>query len=233
MLYVIQIWPPPGTIPAGPRAADYCLRFKHGSFSVGGLSQSGFNNPSSLVRWAEDGLAFRTDSQVYILHNPVVRDLTATPADVAVSMSVPASSVTGVNTPITVHVKNNGPSTATGVTLTDTFSSDVILVSVNASQGTCGATLPVRCDIGNLTSGATASVGLVVLPALSGTLTNTATVSATQPDSNAGNNTARILDNRRNRPWLQRRSKPLISHTPVCLGRGSYHNTDTERIEFF
>jgi hypothetical protein len=160
-----------------------------GSFPVGGI-QNVFNGPSSLVRWGEDGLAFRSESQVYILRSSLVADLSGTPADVAVSLSAPVSSVTGSNTPITVNVTNNGPKAASGVNLSDTFSPDVIFVSVNPSQGSCSGTPVVRCNLGSLPSGATATLTLVVLPTLAGNLTSTATVSATQPDPDIGNNTA-------------------------------------------
>jgi len=186
--FVLNAVPPFGT-PDQITAFDVNTFVPIGSFSIGGV-QTGFNNPSSLVRWGEDGLAFRTDTQVYILQSGLVRDLSATPADLAVSLSAPTSSVTGVNAPVTISVKNNGPSTATDVTLIDAFSSGVIFVSVNPSQGNCGGTPILRCNLGNLASGATATVALVILPTTSGTLTNVATVSATQPDPNLSNNTA-------------------------------------------
>ncbi len=186
--FVLNAAPPFGT-PDQITAFDVNTFVPVGSFSIGGV-QTGFNNPSSLVRWGEDGLAFRTNSQVYILQSGLVRDLSATPADLAVSPSAPASAVTGVNAPITISVKNSGPSSATDVTLIDAFSSDVILVSMNPSQGSCGGTPILRCNLGNLASGATATVALVILPTTSGPLTNVATVSATQPDPNLSNNTA-------------------------------------------
>ncbi len=186
--FVLNSAPPFGT-PNQITAFNVNTFVPVGSFSIGGV-QTGFNNPSSLVRWGEDGLAFRTDSQVYILQSGLVRDLSATPADLAVSLSAPTSSVTGVNAPVTISVKNNGPSTATDVTLIDAFSSGVIFVSVNPSQGNCAGTPILRCNLGNLASGATATVAVVILPTTSGTLTNVATVSATQPDPNLSNNTA-------------------------------------------
>jgi trimeric autotransporter adhesin len=186
--FVLNSAPPFGT-PNQITAFNVNTFVPVGSFSIGGV-QTGFNNPSPLVRWGEDGLAFRTDSQVYILQSGLVRDLSATPADLAVSLSAPTSSVTGVNAPVTISVKNNGPSTATDVTLIDAFSSGVIFVSVNPSQGNCAGTPILRCNLGNLASGATATVALVILPTTSGTLTNVATVSATQPDPNLSNNTA-------------------------------------------
>jgi len=161
-----------------------------GSFAVAGVAQPGFNNPSSLLRWAEDGLAFRTNNQIYILRNALVHDLSATPADLAVSLTAPASSATGLNATLGITVKNNGPNPASGVTLIDSFASGAAFVSVTASQGTCGGGPVVSCDLGNLANGSTATVALVVLPTSPSSLTNTATVSATQPDPNLSNNFA-------------------------------------------
>src|SRR6266576_1307780 len=159
-----------------------------GSFAIGSV-QTDFNSPSSLVRWGEDGLAFRTDSQVYILRSALVRDLSASPADVAVSLSAPSTSATAANVSITITVNNNGPSTASNVILTNTSSSGATLVSTSPSQGSCGGNPVVHCNLGNLTSGAVATVALVLRPTLSGTLADSATVNATQPDPDMTNNT--------------------------------------------
>ena len=78
-----------------------------GSLPVGGV-QTDIGGVSSLVRWGADGLAFRTDTQIYVLRNALVKDLSGTPADVAVSLTAPAASSTGVNTSITIRVKNDG-----------------------------------------------------------------------------------------------------------------------------
>jgi uncharacterized repeat protein (TIGR01451 family) len=161
-----------------------------GSFSVEGLPSSGFNNPSSLVRWGSDGLAFRTTSQIYVLRSTLVQDLSSSPADIMTSISAPPASTTGTNTTITITVKNNGPSAASGVTLADNFSPSVVFVSVNSSQGSCGGIPAVQCNLGSLGSGSSATVTLTVLPTLSGSLTNTATAGADQPDPNTVNNTA-------------------------------------------
>jgi hypothetical protein len=187
--FVLNSALPPSISPDQITAFDLNTFVPVGSFPVGGI-QEVFNGPSSLVRWGEDGLAFRSESQVYILRNALVKDLSGTPADVAVSLSAPVSSVTGANTPITVNVINNGPKAASGVTLSDSISPDVIFVSVNPIQGSCSGTPVVRCNLGSLPSGATATLTLVVLPTSAGNLTSTATVSATQPDSNISNNIA-------------------------------------------
>jgi len=92
----------------------------------------------------------------------------------------------------TIVVTNNGPSAATGVTLSDTLSKNAGFSSASTTQGTCSSK-PVKqtvtCSIGDLASGATATVTIDVKPTAKGTATSTATVTATSPtDPNTTNN---------------------------------------------
>ncbi|MGZ4144898.1 MAG: hypothetical protein ACXVPP_07060, partial [Actinomycetota bacterium] len=63
--------------------------------------------------------------------------------------------------------------------------------SVSTTQGTCTRSKQVvTCALGTLASGTSATVTLLVKPTVKGTITNTATVSATSPtDPNTANNT--------------------------------------------
>jgi uncharacterized repeat protein (TIGR01451 family) len=160
-----------------------------GSIPLGGL-QTGVEDATALVRWGQNGLAFRTQTQVFVLQSPVVRDLSASPADVAISVSAPATSSTGTNTTATLTVKNNGPNAASGVTLTDAIPGNAILQSATPSQGTCSGGAFAICDLGNLSDGATVTVAVVLIPTSAGTLSNAATVTATSSDPNQSNNTA-------------------------------------------
>src|SRR2546429_151604 len=99
-----------------------------GSFSVAGVGQPGGTNPSSLVRWGADGLAFRTPSQIYIVRNALVRDLSGTTTDLSVSMSAPASGTSGTNATVTMTVKNNGPNQVSGATLRDMYTAGATFV---------------------------------------------------------------------------------------------------------
>ncbi|MGA3322933.1 MAG: kelch repeat-containing protein, partial [Terriglobia bacterium] len=180
---------PTGGTPNQISAFDQNTFVPVGSFPVAGV-QSGTNSPSSLVRWGEDGLAFRTTQQIFILRNVLVKDLSSTPADLAASVSAPASSATGATIPITITVTNSGPSAATNVTLIDDFSANAIIVSAQPTQGSCGVSPGVRCSFGALANGAAATVALVVQAVAPGPLINTATVNATQPDLNTTNNSA-------------------------------------------
>jgi len=166
-----------------------------GSFSVAGVGQPGGTNPSSLVRWGADGLAFRTPSQIYIVRNALVRDLSGTTTDLSVSMSAPASGTSGTNATVTMTVKNNGPNQVSGATLRDMYTAGATFVSVTSSTGTCGSIPVVQCDLGDLANGATAAVTLVLQLTTPGSVTNTATISGNLPDSNLGDNTATATTN--------------------------------------
>jgi uncharacterized repeat protein (TIGR01451 family) len=90
----------------------------------------------------------------------------------------------------TVRVTNNGPSGATGVTVTDTLPASASFLSATATQGSCSGTSTVTCGLGTLLNGGTATVTIKVRPTTAGTITNTASVRANETDPNAGNNTA-------------------------------------------
>jgi uncharacterized repeat protein (TIGR01451 family) len=95
-------------------------------------------------------------------------------------------------------VSNNGPSTATGVSVAITLPGGVSFTkaTVTGSTGTCGLLTPtsVGCALGTMVSGSSADVYVDALVAPSvpaGTvLTATSVVSSTSPDPVAGNNTA-------------------------------------------
>lgn len=89
----------------------------------------------------------------------------------------------------TITVSNGGPDAAAGVQVSDDLPSEVSLVAATASQGTCDTKGPkVTCDLGTLASGTTATVAIRVLPKKVGQVSNTATVTTTDTDSNPMNN---------------------------------------------
>jgi uncharacterized repeat protein (TIGR01451 family) len=117
-----------------------------------------------------------------------------TTADVSVTTSTSSAVFLGQNTSYTITVKNNGPSAANSVVLTDTWSTtNFSTVSITPSAGTtCSAAPPpITCNLPtSLASGATATVTIVNTASASGAYTNTASVvdSNTPPDPNSGNN---------------------------------------------
>ena len=111
-------------------------------------------------------------------------------------------SITQTDTPDPVNVASNinyslnissaGPDDATGVTVVDTLPAGVTFQSATATQGSCTeAAGTVTCFLGNLSGGANATVNIVVTaPFVTGTITNTATVSSVEVDPVPGDNTS-------------------------------------------
>ena len=89
----------------------------------------------------------------------------------------------------TITVTNNGPSAATGVTITDTLPGGVMFGAATASRGSCSGTGPIICSLGTLHSSVTALVTIAVIPTEVGVITNTATVTANEIDINLADNT--------------------------------------------
>jgi uncharacterized repeat protein (TIGR01451 family) len=92
-------------------------------------------------------------------------------------------------------VTNNGPATATNVSVSDPLPANVTLVTSNTSIGSCSGTTTITCSLGTLNVGNTQFVNLVVQAnfGFTGTLTNTATVTATETDSVPANNSSTAL----------------------------------------
>lgn len=91
----------------------------------------------------------------------------------------------------TLTVTNSGPSPATGVTVTDVLPSGMNFGSATPTQGTCAINnLTVTCALGSLAVASSATVNIAVTPTATGLVSNSASVTVTEPDRNTANNTA-------------------------------------------
>ena len=119
-------------------------------------------------------------------------------SDLRVTMSHSPDSVTlgaGQNLNYTISAANNGPSTATTVTLVDVLDQGFIFNFATVSppsQGNCSeAGGTVTCNLNAMTSGSGANITIQVSPTTdAASIANTASISADQPDPNLANNTA-------------------------------------------
>ena len=116
----------------------------------------------------------------------------ANSADVAIVKTATPNPVTQ-GTPLTysLAVTNNGPASATNVTVTDTLPSAVTYLSANTTQGSCSeAGGTVTCLLGTMANAGTATITILTLPGAPGMVTNTATVTADQTDPVPANNSS-------------------------------------------
>ena len=90
----------------------------------------------------------------------------------------------------TVVVTNNGPLTATGVTITDEAAAGATIVSLQVSQGTCART---SCSLGTIPPGGSVRIVARTRMLTVGARLNIVGVRGEQPDSVPENNVASAL----------------------------------------
>lgn len=153
------------------------------------------------------GLALGADGAVYAVGGETVRFLEdATPAPPPPPPPWPTTSdlaltVSDAPDPVrknellvyTLVVRNHGSAVATGVVLTNVLPASVRWLETTPSQGSCAGKDTVRCTLGTLAVGAQTTVTIAVRPRSSGSLTNQATVRATELDPAVGNNSVTTL----------------------------------------
>ncbi|MDQ2712609.1 MAG: DUF11 domain-containing protein [Acidobacteriota bacterium] len=113
----------------------------------------------------------------------------AASADVLIDMTVqPNPVIAGSNVTYHIIASNNGPDNSTNVTVTDALPSGLSFVSFSPSQGTCSGTTTITCSFGAIATYSNATVDIVAQTTAPGTISNTASVSATEPDPDTSNN---------------------------------------------
>jgi len=137
---------------------------------------------SGVSMQADDGLGHTGKSNPFdvLVADDIQLSVVDSPSPVAV----------GANLTYTLTAANPGPSTATGVTLTNVLPANLNPVMISPSQGSCssvGGT--IQCSLGNIAGGAQATVTIVVIPTAVGVLTNLAVFARDGSDPNLTNNT--------------------------------------------
>jgi uncharacterized repeat protein (TIGR01451 family) len=135
-----------------------------------------------------------TEPDVDRTDDVAVETTTVDPADLSVAMTGPAGPVpAGVAYAYTVSVSNQGPASASGVTLVDTLPAGMDFLSSTPGPPTCThASGVLTCSLGALAAVAGTSVVLQVQPAPHTVLTNAASATATTHDPDLANNAAQV-----------------------------------------
>ena len=134
-------------------------------------------------------------SWLYPLDGTAGMDFAVPGADLSITKTDSPDPVkSGQNLTYTIVVTNNGPSAASGVTMNDQLPKNAGFASATTTAGSCTAKPSkslVTCALGSMVSGSSATITIVVKSPTRGTVTNTASVSATSPpDPNTSNNSA-------------------------------------------
>jgi uncharacterized repeat protein (TIGR01451 family) len=148
-------------------------------------------------------------------------------ADLSVNLSdAPDPVVTGGLLTYLSAVTNHGPSTATGINLTNTLPAGVTLSSVAVSQGTYEVVIAdgigrVIGHLGNLGNGGSALMTVqVIAPLTAGQLLASASLGATQNDVNPGDNAVSVKTTVVVLPTLSvaRKSGNIVLSWPISAG---------------
>ena len=155
---------------------------------VNASAPSGTNIPDTATASAGNvvpGLTTNTATAMVLVAN-------ANSADMAIVKTATPNPVSqGDTLTYTLAVTNNGPASATTVTVADTLPSAVTYISVSTTTGTCSeAGGSVTCLLGTMANGGTAAITVVAIAGTPGLVSNTATVTADQTDPNPANNSS-------------------------------------------
>jgi len=112
-------------------------------------------------------------------------------ADLSLTKTGATTAAGNANVIYTITVLNNSVTGATNVTVSDTLPAGTTFVSATTTQGSCASGATVTCSLGALAGGASATITLTLkMPNSNTTVSNTASVTATESDPNSANNFA-------------------------------------------
>ena len=191
---------------------------------IGAISTttSGSQYQQDLVRWGQNGLAFHTPDQLYLLHGSYVKDTSSSPADLQVTAQVPSTVSTGTAFSYQLQVTNLGTSDAQGVLLTTRLPSALIYGSTTASQGSCSGNGVLYCDLGAIKNGASATVTVSATPAEAGSIQINASIDSQSFDPNSSNNQASATTTASGSPFSPAPTVSTLSPNLVAAGSSSF-----------
>ena len=152
------------------------------------------NANSTFTGWSGSGCSGTGDCVVTL---DQARSVTATfasaDADLGVIHAPAAQPIVASTFTYLIQVANDGPATASNVTLVVELSPNVVFLATAAGQGACSHTGgTVTCSVGALASGVSWDVTVDVIPIAAGTITNVASVSASEQDPVLSNNSSSL-----------------------------------------
>jgi uncharacterized repeat protein (TIGR01451 family) len=144
-------------------------------------------------------------------------------SDLDITKDAPASAKQGDTITYALTIYNNGPSDATGITVTDTLPTGVTLRSVIPASN-CSGSDTIICNLGDLDANGTpieVTIEVEVDQDTTGTISNQATVSGNEEDPSGDNNTspeARTTIGEFNRVYLPLLVKPQPTTLSIYNG---------------
>lgn len=176
-----------------------------GVWSIGTLANSATAKLTVTATVKTSGVYTNTASITADELDPVggnnTASVTPTPNAALVNLSIEKTVALGKGTAIgdefdyTIVVKNIGSQLATGISATDILPVGITYIASNAGYGTASynaSNRTVTWNIGSLAIGASITLTIKVKAEAPGVITNTATLTSTQPDSDAANNTSTV-----------------------------------------
>lgn len=172
-------------------------------WNIGALAKDAVATTTIVIAPATTGSAVLTsavtgnESDPNTLNNVISKTNTVVSPQADLSVTVvdlPDPVLVAANSLLTysITVSNGGPATASSVGITNTLSPSVAFVSATPAGYTVSSGVVTFANIGNIISGGTANLTIVVRPLATGQLTNVTAVGSAVFDPIKGNNAASV-----------------------------------------
>jgi Domain of unknown function DUF11 len=116
------------------------------------------------------------------------------------------------------------------VIVTDPLPASLTFISVTSSEGSCTGTATVRCDLGTLDAGRTATITLVARVTADGSITNTVTVPVRQPENDDKDEERREARREREERERQRHEEEETQGTVVAVACAADERRSLEAV---